>query len=58
MTSPGNRHCANCIGALSFPIARTASARRRYFILLMGDFEGFCPKERHCMHLRAKFNSR
>ena len=21
MASPGNRHCANCIGALSFPIA-------------------------------------
>jgi len=20
MASPGNRHCANCIGALSFPI--------------------------------------
>ena len=20
MVSPGNRHCANCIGALSFPI--------------------------------------
>jgi len=22
MASPGNRHCANCIGTLSFPIAR------------------------------------
>ena len=22
MASPGNRHCANCIGALSFPITR------------------------------------
>jgi len=21
MASPGNQHCANCIGALSFPIA-------------------------------------
>jgi len=20
MASPGNRHCANCIGALSFPV--------------------------------------
>jgi len=23
MASPGNQHCANCIGALSFPIARS-----------------------------------
>ena len=22
MTSPGNQHCANCIGTLSFPIGR------------------------------------
>ena len=21
MASPGNRHCANCIGTLSFPVA-------------------------------------
>jgi len=24
MDSPGNQHCANCIGALSFPIAASA----------------------------------
>ena len=23
MASPGNRHCANCIGALSFPMVTT-----------------------------------
>ena len=22
MANPGNRHCANCIGALSFPVVR------------------------------------
>ena len=24
MASAGNRHCANCIGALSFPVCRSA----------------------------------
>ena len=24
MASPGNRHCANCIGTLSFPIHRVS----------------------------------
>ena len=26
MESPGNRHCANCIGALSFPITLSPNA--------------------------------
>jgi len=30
MASPGNRHCANCIGALSFPIYRTEPATERW----------------------------
>jgi len=29
MASPGNRHCARCIGTLSFPIMR-ADLRRNY----------------------------
>ena len=37
MTSPGNRHCANCIGTLSFPMpARRPSA----LTLLVGRQEG------------------
>jgi len=27
MTSPGNQHCANCIGTLSFPAAQNMSVR-------------------------------
>ena len=25
MASPGNRHCANCIGAFSFPVSMTTA---------------------------------
>jgi len=34
MASPENRHCANCIGALSFPM--TVGARNRLWRILMG----------------------
>ena len=27
MTSPGNQHCANCIGTLSFPMAQLPKSR-------------------------------
>ena len=27
MASPGNQHCASCIGTLSFPIGRDIRAR-------------------------------
>ena len=34
MASPGNQHCANCIGTLSFPIGcRLFVSRRRRFLL-------------------------
>jgi len=33
MASPGNRHCANCIGSLSFHIV--GSARNRMFVFLL-----------------------
>jgi len=33
MASPANRHCANCIGALSFPIEITDGARYRSFLV-------------------------
>jgi len=39
MASPGNRHCANCIGTLSFPIVGDAENVWRYgtvFILEVG----------------------
>ena len=26
MASPGNQHCANCIGTLSYPITRQSNA--------------------------------
>ena len=29
MASPGNRHCANCIGTLSFPINVSRGHRQR-----------------------------
>jgi len=29
MASPGNRHCANCIGALSFPVASVGDWKSR-----------------------------
>ena len=34
MASPGNQHCANCIGTLSFPIGKCAlDARSGLFIV-------------------------
>jgi len=33
MASPGNRHCANCIGTFSFPIVSNASAKRRRLLV-------------------------
>jgi len=32
MASPGNQHCASCIGTLSFPIADSAVLFYRFFI--------------------------
>ena len=29
MASPGNQHCANCIGTLSFPMRRVMARSRR-----------------------------
>jgi len=41
MASPGNRHCANCIGTLSFPVksghAVTPRYDRRKFVTLSGQ---------------------
>ena len=42
MVSPGNRHCANCIGALSFPMAPTTGrmsvrVRSRTTALVVGQ---------------------
>jgi len=37
MASPGNRHCANCIGTLSFPMSRLASAVLVLLVFLLGD---------------------
>ena len=45
MASPGNRHCANCIGALSFPIARNTNAG--ILSHSESDFEVFGPQRRY-----------
>jgi len=34
MASPGNQHCANCIGTLSFPLNRDNNTLREYARLL------------------------
>ena len=34
MASPGNRHCANCIGTLSFPIPIPRLSHRPYMLKL------------------------
>ena len=33
MASPWNRHCANCIGALSFPITPARSFMHSFYLL-------------------------
>ena len=38
MASPVNRHCANCIGALSFPILRKFSIRGKLWKYIMASF--------------------
>ena len=37
MASPGNRHCANCIGALSIPIAATWFDKYDFLSVFYGD---------------------
>ena len=41
MASPGNRHCANCIGTLSFPVVRESRVRLpalRFQVSTLGKF--------------------
>ena len=50
MASPGNRHCANCIGTLSFPTERNTSTfsyrkRAKIRILTKKIFEGPPPSQ-------------
>ena len=33
MTSPGNQHCVNCIGTLSFPISHWDAGPRRGWLV-------------------------
>ena len=32
MASPGNRHCANCIGTLSFPLAKNIKTSKQQYV--------------------------
>ena len=51
MTSPGNRHCANCIGALSFPI------RQRDDLVHMCDWLQTQTSGPHCSRTPPTTNS-
>ena len=42
MASPGNRHCANCIGTLSFPIQRAPTQRSWLWSTSSAAVEEFC----------------
>ena len=39
MAGPGNQHCANCIGTLSFPIYRPSACIYRRTVRAEGDAE-------------------
>ena len=41
MASPGNRHCASCIGTLSFPINQSINCFYRAMLRIRGTSHGF-----------------